>query len=116
MSQELGSTTSVSIDGGWSKIGLSTARENWPRGGTPSPLFKRLEALELIERRRDSSDGRQVTLRLTNRGRSHESEAPRPQHGLREALPMSDQELAALHALVQRFSAATRTPPPATHP
>jgi len=81
--------------------------------GTLSPLLKRLEALGLVERRRDSSDGRQVTVRLTAPGRELEPEAVRLQAGLRGALPLDDEELSALRALARRFCEAARTPQPA---
>ncbi|WP_205761910.1 MarR family winged helix-turn-helix transcriptional regulator [Arthrobacter mobilis] len=76
-----------------------------------SPLLKRLEALGLIEHRRDSSDGQQVTIRLTAPGRDLVPKAAHLQHGLRDAFPMSDEELSALRALARRFREATRTPP-----
>ncbi|MBP2216457.1 MarR family winged helix-turn-helix transcriptional regulator [Arthrobacter sp. CAN_C5] len=88
--------------------------------GTLSPLLKRLEALGLVERRRESQDGRTVTIRLTERGAGLESQAATLQGDLRDQLAMSDEELAALHVLAARFCSVARsptagTPSPAEH-
>ncbi|WP_456243236.1 MarR family winged helix-turn-helix transcriptional regulator [Zavarzinia marina] len=45
--------------------------------GTLTPLLKRLEALGLVERRRDPADERQVRVRLSDAGRALEAEARR---------------------------------------
>ena len=42
---------------------------------TLTPMFKRLEAAGLIERRRDKEDERQVRLYLTQKGRALETDA-----------------------------------------
>lgn len=42
---------------------------------TLTPLLKRLEAMEHIERRRDAADERQVRLRLTAKGRALRAKA-----------------------------------------
>lgn len=78
--------------------------------GTLSPLLKRLEALGLVERRRESQDGRTVTIRLTGRGAGLESRAASLQGDLRDRLAMSDEELAALHVLAARFCSVARSP------
>ncbi|MBE0011582.1 MULTISPECIES: MarR family winged helix-turn-helix transcriptional regulator [unclassified Arthrobacter] len=79
--------------------------------GTLSPLLKRLEALGLVERRRESQDGRTVTIRLTKRGAGLESRASSLQGDLRDQLAMSDEELAALHVLAARFCNVARSSP-----
>lgn len=43
--------------------------------GTLSPLLKRLEKIGFVERRRNQSDERQVTIRLTESGRKLETDA-----------------------------------------
>ncbi|MBG6180146.1 MarR family winged helix-turn-helix transcriptional regulator [Arthrobacter sp. CAN_A1] len=78
--------------------------------GTLSPLLKRLETLGLVERRRESHDGRQVTIRLTERGAGVESQVAAIQKQLRERLVMTDEELAALQLLATRFCSVSRTP------
>lgn len=84
--------------------------------GTLSPVLKRLEGLGLIERRRESSDGRVVTLRLTSEGDDLRIRASNLQQEMRASLPMNDEELAALHTLAQRFCNASRTADTETAP
>ena len=43
--------------------------------GTLTPLLKRLENMGLLERRRDPSDERRVTIRLTQKGRELRTDA-----------------------------------------
>ena len=53
---------------------------------TMTPLLKRMEAAGLVERQRDASDGRKVTVRLTEAGRALEAKAVAVPAGLAGAL------------------------------
>lgn len=63
---------------------------------TLTPLLKRLEALELIRRTRDTQDERQVRLRLTARGHSLRAQAEGIPACVVEAAGLGPAELARL--------------------
>jgi len=72
--------------------------------GTLSPLLKRLEALELIERRRVSTDERRVEVHLTDTGKALQAKACIVPQTLLEATEMSPDELANLHEVLGRLT------------
>jgi MarR family transcriptional regulator, organic hydroperoxide resistance regulator len=57
--------------------------------GTLSPLLKRLEAADLVVRRRDPQDERRVLIELTDTGRGLESSAAGVPHELGSAMGMT---------------------------
>lgn len=65
---------------------------------TASNLLERLTQLGYVERRREGSDQRVVTIHLTRAGRATMKRAPRPAIGLLQnaLLSLSDKELAGL--------------------
>ena len=74
--------------------------------GTLSPLLKRLEAAELVTRRRDSADERLLAVELTERGSALRAQALDVPPAVMERLGMSVSELQALHAALTRVIAA----------
>ncbi|QNG17635.1 winged helix-turn-helix transcriptional regulator [Rhodococcus triatomae] len=79
--------------------------------GTLSPLLKRLEKLELIERTRQSDDERRVEIRLTSAGTSlREKAAPLPST-LACATGLSPDEHVALRELLTRLTRSLRDTP-----
>lgn len=75
---------------------------------TLSPLLKRLEALELITRERDSQDERSLAIKLTPAGRKLRTRALEVPPTIVEKLGMSLEELRDLHGkLTEVIGAAT---------
>lgn len=79
--------------------------------GTLSPLLSRMVGAGLVERRREGSDGRVVTIHLTPAGRELEPRVCAMQQRLYESLDMDTDELATLRRLARRFSEAATTHP-----
>jgi DNA-binding MarR family transcriptional regulator len=75
--------------------------------GTLSPLLKRLEAVDLVERRRDAADERQLAVELTGQGRALRDRALAVPPAVVERLGMPIGELVALHASLTRVIEAT---------
>jgi DNA-binding MarR family transcriptional regulator len=75
--------------------------------GTLSPLLKRLEAVDLVERRRDAADERQLAVELTGQGRALRDRALAVPPAVVERLGMPIGELEALHASLTRVIEAT---------
>lgn len=74
--------------------------------GTLSPLLKRLESLELVERRRSAVDERRMEISLTDAGRSLSAKAAGiPQH-LADAARLSAAELEQLRATLDKLTSA----------
>lgn len=63
------------------------------QSNTLTPLLKRLEALELITRRRDANDERVVRIRLTRQGRSLQAAARKIPDCIAEATGLTAREL-----------------------
>ena len=80
--------------------------------GTLSPLLKRLESAELVVRRRDAADERQLAVELTDRGRALREQALQVPPAVIERLGMPVGELQSLHASLTRVIQATQI---ATH-
>jgi DNA-binding MarR family transcriptional regulator len=72
--------------------------------GTLSPLLKRLEARDLVERRRDPDDDRVVRVRLTPAGRSTIGDAAR---AVAELTPAYRVDAASLPDIVQMLHGIT---------
>lgn len=81
--------------------------------GTLSPLLKRLEAADLVIRRRDAADERQLAVELTERGRALRERALEVPPAVVQRLGMPVSELQALHASLTRVIEATQTHPEA---
>ncbi|MGO1167046.1 MAG: MarR family winged helix-turn-helix transcriptional regulator [Janibacter sp.] len=77
--------------------------------GTLSPLLTRMAAHDLVERHRDGTDGRQVTVHLTDTGRDLETQVVAIQRRLYDAVDMEPEELATLRRLAQRFCESVGT-------
>ena len=84
--------------------------------GTLSPLLKRLEAAELITRRRVQGDERTLAVGLTERGRSLRRDAERIPPAVVERLGMSLADLERLHGALTDVIAATRGAAPSRSP
>lgn len=78
--------------------------------GTLSPLLKRLEAANLVVRRRDAADERQLAVELTDQGRALREQALGVPPAVVDRLGMPLRELQALHASLTRVIEATRMP------
>ncbi|MFD1810651.1 MarR family winged helix-turn-helix transcriptional regulator [Rhodococcus gannanensis] len=79
--------------------------------GTLSPLLKRMEALGIIERRRQSDDERRVLIHLTEPGRDlRESARDIPRH-LASCAAMPPDELLALRSTLKELTNALRAVP-----
>jgi DNA-binding MarR family transcriptional regulator len=78
--------------------------------GTLSPLLKRLEAADLLVRRRNAADERHLAVELTEQGRRLRERALEVPPAVMERLGMSVAELQAMHASLTRVIEATRTP------
>ena len=78
--------------------------------GTLTPLFKRLEKVGYIARRRDADDERRVLIDLTEAGRTlRERAAGIPLMMLRQ-LPLKPEEVVALKDLLTRLAAGIADP------
>lgn len=71
--------------------------------GTLSPLIRRLEAMALVERRRDQADERKVTVHITDEGRAMRPRVAEVQRRTREKFNLSPAEATALRDLAIRF-------------
>ena len=65
---------------------------------TLSPLLKRLEALGLVDRRRNPDDERSLRLTLTEQGRALRDEALAVPGAVMERLEITEEDALALHA------------------
>ncbi len=74
--------------------------------GTLSPLLKRLEAAELVTRRRDLADERLLAVELTERGAALRTQALDVPPAVMRRLGMTVPELQALHSSLTRVIAA----------
>jgi MarR family transcriptional regulator, organic hydroperoxide resistance regulator len=87
----------------WEEDGLSVSeigKRLWLDSGTLTPLLKRLEALELVTRRRAEADERQVIVKLTEKGRALETDAAQFPKKILEASHCSAAELDQLRRLL----------------
>lgn len=75
--------------------------------GTLSPLLRRMEDRGVITRDRDSADGREVTVHLTDEGRALKQNAGDIQRCLYAEVPLSPDELITLRDLARRLVART---------
>ena len=98
----------------WERDGLTVSQLGERLGldsGTLTPLLKRLEAAELVQRLRDAADERRVLLQLTPAGRALKTRAAAVPRALAEASGCSLGELAdltsRLQALRQRLTDST---------
>jgi DNA-binding MarR family transcriptional regulator len=76
--------------------------------GTLSPLLKRLEAAELITRRRDPSDERVLAVTLTDAGRRLRAEAEKVPPAIVARLGMAVPELEDMQVALTTLIAAAR--------
>jgi MarR family transcriptional regulator, organic hydroperoxide resistance regulator len=74
--------------------------------GTLSPLLKRLEALDLVERRRSAEDERRVEVFLTDAGAALSAKAAGIPQRLADAAGLSAAELDQLRDTLGRLTAA----------
>jgi len=76
--------------------------------GTLSPLLKRLENTGFLPRTRQAEDERSVIVGLTEAGRALEERAATVQREVSDATGMTDDEIAALRATLQRLTGNLR--------
>jgi DNA-binding MarR family transcriptional regulator len=79
--------------------------------GTLSPLLKRLEAAELIVRRRNAADERHLAVELTETGQALRERALQVPPAVIDRLGMSIEELHALHGALTRVIEAAGPSP-----
>lgn len=73
------------------------------KSNTLTPLLKRLEAMQLIARRRDAEDERSVRISLTERGSAMRDHAPDIHKCVAEATGLSARELKQATEIVDRL-------------
>ena len=76
--------------------------------GTLSPLLKRLEAMGLVTRTRQTGDERSVLVGLTAAGKALEERAVGVQRDVRAATDMSEDEIAALRTTLRLLTRSLR--------
>jgi MarR family transcriptional regulator, organic hydroperoxide resistance regulator len=90
----------------WEK-GQSTVKELGESldldSGTLTPLLKRMESNHLVERRRDPSDERVVTVRLTEEGRLLKDKANCIPKVLLEKVGLNPQEMQTLNGAIKKL-------------
>ncbi|MFC7752869.1 MarR family winged helix-turn-helix transcriptional regulator [Tsukamurella soli] len=77
--------------------------------GTLSPLLRRLQAIGLVERRRESADERLVTIHVTDAGRAMQPRVAHVQRAVGSKLALSREEAVLLRDLANRFCDAHRS-------
>lgn len=80
--------------------------------GTLTPLLKRLEALGLVQRLRDTADERRVLLQLTAAGRSLKTRAQQVPRAIAAASGCELDELSSLTSRLQALRARISASPP----
>ncbi|OWU75597.1 hypothetical protein ATO3_05060 [Marinibacterium profundimaris] len=75
------------------------------KSSTLTPLIKRLAEAGLVNRQRDSGDERVVRITLTDKGRALQARAAEIAPHVREALQMSEDEIAQAIATLDRIRA-----------
>ena len=75
---------------------------------TLSPLLKRLEALGLVDRRRNPADERSLQVTLTEQGRALRAEALQVPGAVMERLELTEEDAVALHAALVPLIARSR--------
>ena len=78
---------------------------------TASPLIKRLEALGLVDRRRDPADERTLRVTLTDAGRELRAEALKVPGTVMERLDLTLEDVQTLHAALTPLIAKSRAAP-----
>lgn len=76
--------------------------------GTLTPLLKRMEANQLVERRREPSDERVVTVRLTEEGRQLREKATCIPKALLEKIDLAPQEMNTLNETIKKLLAKVK--------
>lgn len=71
--------------------------------GTLTPLLKRLQIKNLVERTRSHSDERSVIIHLTDNGKNLEHTAAQIPSQLASCLPLSSDEIALLHKIISKL-------------
>ena len=73
--------------------------------GTLTPLLKRMEALGLVERRRDNADERFVVVSLATKGESLRQHAERIHCDMKDQLGLGEQEFQELQSTLRLLTA-----------
>ncbi|RAS71560.1 MarR family winged helix-turn-helix transcriptional regulator [Priestia endophytica] len=71
--------------------------------GTLTPMLKRMEAANLVERRRDEKDERIVTVKLTEKGSSLQEKARCIPQALIELAGMTEEEIKTLNKAIKKL-------------
>lgn len=72
--------------------------------GTLTPLLKRMQTAELVERQRDPDDERRVLVRPTPRGRALHADAADVARDMRGTVPLSSARAEAIHDDLRRIA------------
>lgn len=71
--------------------------------GTLTPLLKRLQVKNLVQRERNQTDERTVMISLTESGKSLEHQASEIPLKIANCLNLNETEIAVLHKIIGRF-------------
>jgi MarR family transcriptional regulator, organic hydroperoxide resistance regulator len=85
-------------------VNLSTLSEKLQlQSNTLTPLLKRMEEMELINRIRSEKDERSIIISLTQKGKSLKSKAPKLHNQLINHIGITMQEAQQLHTLLYKL-------------
>ncbi|SFC80803.1 DNA-binding transcriptional regulator, MarR family [Zunongwangia mangrovi] len=90
----------------WEKdeVNLSTIAEKLQlQSNTLTPLLKRLQQRELLERKRSETDERNIVITLTKKGKSLKDQACDVPAMLAEQLPLEEEEAKELYRLLYKM-------------
>lgn len=86
------------------KVNLSTIAEKLQlQSNTLTPLLKRLQQRELLERKRSETDERNIVITLTEKGKSLKDQACDVPAMLAEQLPLEEEEAKELYRLLYKM-------------
>ena len=71
--------------------------------GTLTPLLKRLQVKNLVQRERNQTDERTVMISLTESGKSLEHQASEIPLKIANCLNLNETEIAVLHKIIGQF-------------
>ena len=101
-------SANLRAEGGFDPLGERLQLDS----GTLTPLLKRLEALGLVQRLRDTADERRVLLQLTAAGRSLKTRAQQVPRAIAAASGCELDELSSLTSRLQALRARISASPP----
>lgn len=73
------------------------------QSNTMTPLLKRMQEMELVDRMRSGEDERSIIISLTKKGKSLKAKAPKMGNHLKEHLAITKEETKQLRALLYKL-------------